>query len=101
MHHALDILKAVHGISIKSADPKNFKELLEQSVATADRLTQNILLSREKDYENPFRKMVYENQAEMDTVIGKPEENSFIKSRFEAFQEYKSATDMLIGKWNL
>ena len=101
LHHALDILKLVHGISIKSADPGDFKELLEQSVATADRLTQNILLSREKDYENPFRKMVYENQAEMDKVVGKPEENSFIKSRFDAFREYKSATDNLIAKWNL
>jgi hypothetical protein len=101
LYHALDILKGVHDVSIKTITPGNFKELLEQSVAIAGQLTQNILLSREKDYENPFRKMVYENQAEMDQVIGKPEENPFIKSRFEAFQEYKSATETLISKWNL
>ncbi|MFI5195029.1 MAG: hypothetical protein ACHQD7_13275, partial [Chitinophagales bacterium] len=62
-------------------------------------ITNGILSSREKDYVNPFRKMVYDSQAEMDTVIGKPEENNFIKSQLRDFEKYKSGIDRLIGDW--
>jgi hypothetical protein len=99
--HALDLLNEVHGISVKSAEPGIFKNLLNRSLATAGSITRNILSSREKDYENPFRKMVYENQAEMDKVVGRPDENSFIKNRFEAFEQYKTDIGALISKWNL
>jgi hypothetical protein len=34
--------------------------------------------SREKDYTNPFRKMVYSNNEEMEIITGKLSENSFI-----------------------
>jgi hypothetical protein len=99
--HALDLLNEVHGISVKSAEPGVFKNLLSRSLATAGSITRNILSSREKDYENPFRKMVYENQAEMDKVVGRPDENSFIKNRFEAFEQYQTDIGALISKWNL
>jgi hypothetical protein len=99
--HALDLLNEVHGISVKSAEPGVFKNLLSRSLATAGSITRNILSSREKDYENPFRKMVYENQAEMDKVVGRPDENSFIKNRFEAFEQYKTDIGELISKWDL
>ena len=101
LYHALDVLNSVHGISIKSADPACFKKLLLQSSTTAGWITRGILDSREKDYHNPFRRMVYDSQAEMDKVIGKPDENNFIKSQFLAFENYKSAIDSLISKWNL
>jgi hypothetical protein len=45
--------------------------------------------------------MVYENQAEMDKVVGRPDENSFIKNRFEAFEQYQTDIGALISKWNL
>ncbi len=99
--HALDILNVVHGISVRSIGPSNFKKLLQQSIATADWITKGILTSREKDYDNPFRQMVYDSKAEMDQVVGKPDENSFIKSQFQAFEKYKSGIDSLLIKWNL
>ena len=71
LHHALDILYQVHGISVKNISAVGFKELLLQSIATAEWITKGIFNSRKKDYLNPFRKMVYESQAEMDQVIGK------------------------------
>ena len=37
-----------------------------------------IVQSREKDMTNPFRKMVYSNDVEMETVLGKLSENTFI-----------------------
>ena len=99
--HALDVLYMVHGISIKKIKPADFKDLLFQTVKTADWITKGIYNSRQKDYLNPFRKMVYENQAEMDLVIGKLEDNTFIKVREQVFEEYKAVVHDIIEKWKL
>ena len=101
LHHALDILFSVQGISIKCADPVHFRQLLEKSISTAAWITNGILVSREKDYENPFRRMVYDSQAEMDKVLGRPDENSFIKTQFEGFQAYRENVNFLINTWKL
>jgi hypothetical protein len=101
LHHALDVLNQVHGISLKRATPGELRELLLQSVATAEWITRNILSSREKDYRNPFRRMVYDSQEEMDKVLGRPDENSFIKSQFSAFEKYRNDIQALISQWHL
>ncbi len=75
--------------------------LLKHSVSTAEWITQGIISSRKKDYLNPFRKMVYANQIEMDQVLGKFDDNSFIKSQEILFAEYQSSIDTLISHWNL
>jgi NDP-sugar pyrophosphorylase family protein len=100
-YHALDILKQVHDISVRSIKPSEFGALLLQSIATAGWINKNIFHSREKDYLNPFRKMVYDNQAEMDKVIGKLDENSFIKNQEKAFLEYEYSVRNLIKAWGL
>ena len=41
-------------------------------------MTMNIQESRKKDYTNPFRKMVYDSEKEMQEVIGKLKDNEFI-----------------------
>ena len=50
LHHALDILYQVHGISIKNLSAVAFKELLMQSIRTAEWITLGIFSSRKKDY---------------------------------------------------
>jgi Domain of unknown function (DUF4954) len=97
--HALDLLGQVHGIYFKKINLNEFKELLNQSVNTADWITKGIFNSRKKDYENPFRRMVYENQAEMDQVLGKLDDNSFIKNQQEIFMEYQKNVDVIVKKW--
>jgi hypothetical protein len=101
LYHALDILNQVQGISVKSIKSSDFSALLLQSVATAEWITNGIFRSREKDYLNPFRQMVYDNQSEMDKVIGKLDENSFIKNQEKAFSEYKHLVRSLIASWKL
>jgi hypothetical protein len=101
LHHALDTLYEVHGISVKNLSAASFKELLLQSIATAEWITKGIFTSRKKDYLNPFRKMVYENQAEMDQVLGKLDDNSFINNQEKEFNEYQSRIRDLMQKWDL
>ncbi len=89
LYHALDILSQVHGISFNKISSFGFKNLLAQSVKTSDWISKSIFNSRKKDYLNPFRKMVYDNQEEMDQVIGKLDENSFIKNQENISDDYQ------------
>lgn len=100
LNHALDMLLQVHGISIRTIKMPELSKLLHQSVSTAEWITLGILSSRKKDYLNPFRKMVYENQDEMDQVVGKLDENQFIKSQEMIFEDYKFYIQNLIAEWN-
>ncbi|MDP9041818.1 MAG: DUF4954 family protein, partial [Bacteroidota bacterium] len=101
LYHALDILNEVHNISVKNIKPADFKIILEQSTTTAEWIASGIFNSRKKDYQNPFRKMVYESQAEMNEVVGKLEDNSFINNQEKLFHQYQLQIHDLIISWKL
>ena len=94
LQHALAALNTVHGINLKK-DSAALKQVLQQSVYTKEWMVKGIYDSRAKDYSNPFRKMVYENRKEMDTVTGKLETNSFIKQEEENLALYKKNVQQL------
>ena len=64
-------------------------------------MTKNIYDSRAKDYSNPFRKMVFENDTEMEKVTGKLSENSFILQELENLKKYKQMIQGIIRKYHL
>lgn len=77
-----------------------FKELLQQSVATKEWICKGIYDSRAKDYDSHFRKMMYDTVEEMETVVGKLEDNSFIKQEEERVEEYKNQVEgILSSEW--
>lgn len=89
LNHALASLSEITGIRLKKMDTHQFTNLLTSVVATKEWLTKGIRDSRAKDYKNPYRKMVYESIGEMNAVIGKPEENSFIKQQIAELHLFK------------
>ena len=54
-------------------------ELLNRTERINDFLLDGIRESRRKDYENPFRNLTYDNHHERDAVLGKLEDNDFIR----------------------
>ena len=64
-------------------------------------MTKGIHDSRSKDYTNPFRKMVYESMGEMNEVMGKFEENSFIKLQIEELTNFKTTVSFIKKKFKL
>ncbi len=89
LEHAYCSLLEILNITTKQFTAELFNDLLQQTIATKQWMTEGILKSREKDYTNPYRKMVYENNEEMNKVIGKLEDNSFIQGQFEGLEEFK------------
>jgi hypothetical protein len=95
--HAVASLKELAGISGRP-DASWIVALLKEGARTIQWISEGIYESRQKDYENPFRLMVYENEAEMEKVVGKLEENSFILMKREETRKFVLVTNRLIRK---
>lgn len=59
-------------------------------------MVKGIYTARAKDYDNPFKKMVYDTNEEMNQVIGKLEDNSFINEQNEALVIFKNLVQNII-----
>ena len=99
--HALAALKATTGVSLRKDGPETLGHLLRQSVAMREQLTKEIFDSRAKDYSNPFRKMVYASTEEMNAVVGRLQDNGFIKQEKEALRKYRAAAEAIVTGWKL
>ena len=89
LEHAYTSLLEILGITPKQFTVEIFQDLLKQAVATREWMSKGIYTSRAKDYTNPYRRMVYETNEEMNKVIGRIEDNSFIQEQFAEFEKFK------------
>lgn len=85
--HALSCLSIITGFSLKKLDGVQLRQLLDGFINTQSWMNKGIHDSRAKDYDNAFRKMVYDTQEEMNLVMGKLEDNSFIHQQAQLFKE--------------
>jgi len=88
-YHALYALELATGQPIKKLNATQLIEYLNDALQIKTDMVNAIYQSRAKDYTSPFRKMVYDNQSEMDEVTGKLEENSFILLQQEELKTFK------------
>ncbi len=100
-NHALASLAEITGIRLKKIDAQQLNSLLNNLVSTKEWITHAIYDARAKDYQNPFRKMVYENKAEMNEVIGKLEDNGFIREQQEELKQFKKEIASIKRKFGL
>ena len=101
LHHALAALRQVTGATFRKSGPGGLANLLRHAIATRDWMTREIYATREKDYSNPFRKMVYESTEEMDAVIGRLEDNSFIRQEKEAARKYNREVQKVLKRFGV
>lgn len=86
--HALATLLEINNLEKSALTPAYLDGCVSESVATKQWICREIYKTRAKDYQNPFRLMVYENEEERDAVVGRLEDNSFIRQQEEAFKQY-------------
>lgn len=99
--HSLGTLNKVHSLDLATGGKAVMKNLLLQSITTKEKLCRNIFDSRSKDYTNPFRKMVYENEEEMNQVIGRLEDNSFILHEKKSLERHRQTVEEIMLKFKL
>jgi hypothetical protein len=97
--HAYASMLEVLKITPARFTKKLFLSLLQQAVITRAWMVKGIYEARAKDYSNPFRKMVYETEKEMEKVIGKLDENSFIQQQQAAYTAFKIKVDALTARF--
>jgi len=94
--HAFASLLEINKLTPQEFNKKIFKILLEQGLATREWMTKTIYDSRAKDYYSEFRKMVYDSQKQMEKVVGKLNDNSFINQQKVELKELRKEVGRLI-----
>ncbi len=98
LSHAYTALLEILHITPRQFTPALLKELLQQLLVTRDWMCKGIYESRAKDYTNPFRQMVYESDEEMNTVVGRLEDNSFIQMKLAEMDILKKQVKQIVRK---
>jgi NDP-sugar pyrophosphorylase family protein len=89
LQHAIASMFEVTGLTAAAFSKKQLAILLQQAIETKEWISNGIYHSRAKDYSNPFRKMVYATQKEMDKVIGPLTENTFINQQQQEMAAFR------------
>ncbi len=99
LQHAMSSLFELTGTA--KLTKENFVAYLQSYLATKKWMVEGIASSREKDYTSPFRKMMYETEAELEAVTGKLKENSFILQQQSALKQTKAAVQKMVKQLKL
>jgi len=75
-------------------NPASLKSLLQAFCTLSSEIAERVYSTRAKDWENPFRKATFRNQAEQLAVHGRVEDNGDIK----AFQRESEAIRQKVGR---
>ncbi len=97
--HALASLLEIENMQAGNISDKKIIEWLDKAVMINESITERIIQSRKKDYTNPFRKMVYNSDEEMNNVTGSFSSNSFIKQKQEELESFRKLVQELKMKF--
>jgi NDP-sugar pyrophosphorylase family protein len=79
-------------------DASGFRKELVSVLEIRRWIDRQIYESREKDYHNQFKKATYRNQAEMEQVLGKPDDNAFIMIVQKESVKFKEMIDSVSSR---
>ncbi|MEO7443889.1 MAG: DUF4954 family protein [Ferruginibacter sp.] len=100
LQHAYNSFLELKQITGQQFNEEMLNDLMQSALTTREWMCKSIFQTREKDYTNPFRKMVYENNKEMNAVLGKLEDNAFIQDQYQALDEMKKTVAGLLEKFS-
>lgn len=99
--HAVASLCEIKNLKPGELTKEDLNNLFSYAIETKEWIAEKIYESRAKDYSNPFRKTVYENDMERDKVLGRLEDNSFIGSQRDELNIFKNKIALLKKKLEL
>jgi len=87
-NHGIFCTLLARGRTLADLDGELLHAILEESAGIAQELLERAFASRRKDFDNPFRRATFRNEAEMEAVLGKLEDISFLKEYREEMEGY-------------
>lgn len=97
--HAYTILQHIFNVTPKQIDNKFLQFLFENTLIVSEWITNSVYQSKEKDYKNSFKSMVYESKQEMENVLGSFNDNPFILEQNKTFEMFKKSIENLTKKF--
>ncbi len=76
-HHAYTVLLKI--LETEALTEDQWNAALDEAVRIKKYICDQVYLTRKKDYENRFRRATFDNESEMESVLGTVEGNSFVK----------------------
>lgn len=62
---------------------------IERAVEIQEYISEQVYITRKKDFDNPFRQMTFRNSEEMEATIGTIEDNSFVRQIRKQTEDFK------------
>jgi hypothetical protein len=87
--HAFASLLEITGVKAGDLSVQNIGSWMGVALSVKEWMAKGIYEARAKDYQNKFRKLVYDTNEEMNKVMGKLEDNSFIRQTRTELEAYK------------
>ncbi len=96
--HACKSLKEI--LNLRKADEilDHWDSISAKAIKVQQYISENTRTSREKDYTNFFRMMTYTDTDERDSVLGKLEDNSFIRIMDQETRDFKEKIQLISRK---
>jgi hypothetical protein len=94
--HAFAILCELEGVD-KLTD-KLWNSFLDKAVEIQEFVSDQVYVSRKKDYDNPYRQATFRNKEEMKAAIGTIDDNSFIVQVRKETEDLKKLVKTLKNK---
>ena len=96
--YALYLLELLYAKQITAFSSEDFADIREDVTRVSDCMYQSSIESREKDYTDYFRKIVYRNDEEMTAVLGTLSDNSFLQEMKESTAEFDAALSRIFSE---
>ncbi len=91
--HAFASLLEIEELDLDRLDLERWHALLDSAESTMRHINDLTVESRTKDYTNPFRKIAYDSQEEMNAVIGTIEDDAFIAQIAEQTENFAQTVE--------
>ena len=98
VRYALYLLEELYSRGFEDFDRELFEDIVSDVSLCAKNIYDSSLKSREKDYTDYYRNMVYKNMDEMEAVIGSLKDNEFLKLLKETLDHFISDVGELFSK---
>jgi len=93
--HAIASLFEINSLSVKTLTKEDLNNFFTSLLKTKEWITEKIYESKAKDYSNPYRKVTYDTEQEMNGVVGCLSTNSFIQKQQKELELFKTQISLL------
>ncbi|MGC4234018.1 MAG: DUF4954 family protein [Niabella sp.] len=100
IRHAVSILLNIDNINSTDIDNSFLRNLFQQTLEAKEWITKSVYHSKEKDYKNTFKNMVYDSKEELENVLGSFENNTFIIQQNEELALFEEQVAILLKRFN-